>query len=304
MPLTATPLSQIWTKKGAVDHVRAIVSELDDQTVTDDNIAAHIQAAAFQLYKLYPPFRDFYIFPIPFTMEETLSADPSLMTNLLPPAGSNYRFPYRITQGVGAPLAFATPQYPTGMYSHHYQKPENFHVLEWKALFNTRTGSCRETSDYTQLMGDAMGNNTQIAKTVMWYAFGPDLWVVVREGMPSDCICVGLAVRSMIPLLRYVKTDTPTGLQTDNPATTMDERSRYIFEDNDWEFLDVPDQYAPLVFNLASIKAWGQVGKTPQEGVEAQVNTQLAQLDPTLEMADFQRRRARKDDLWKDRGHL
>lgn len=305
MPLKATPMSRLWRKKEGVDFVRSVVTEYDDQNTTDDMIAAAIQAQAMWLYKLHPPFRDFYIIPIPFTVEEELTADPADVTPTIAPAALTYRFPYLITHAEGPPVQLVTPKYPTGKYTHHFQTPENFGIVEWKDVFNTDTGSCRRTSDYSQLMGACLGNNTQITRTVMWYNFGPNLWLSMREGLNPNTVVIGMAVRTMIPLIRLERSaDVPTGLETDLPDSNFDERIRYIPVQNDWEYLDIPDHYAPLVFNMASIKIWGMVAKRPQDELETRVNAELAQLDPSVEMAWRQRQEFIKQTQYTDKGHL
>lgn len=297
----ATPLSYLWTVKGAIDHIRAITSEWDDQIVTDDNIKGYLQNAIMHLHKLYPIVRNEYLVEIPFTTDGEKIPGTSIST--IPPADAVFRYPYKI-KFVDNIQQLVTPVLELGKYNGHAIWPTNYRVLGWQELYNTATGSCRRTSDYSQLMGACLGNNTQITRTVMWYAFGRNLWVSVREKMPTDTIVVGLAIRTVIPIIELVPTTVPTGVPNDDTETQLNEQMRHIPTDNDWLMLDIPDDYFPLVSNMAAIKVWGQVGKQPQEGVEASVNSQLAALDQNLEMGNKQREQFIKATQWQERGHL
>jgi hypothetical protein len=298
---TAEPLSYLWTVKGAVDHVRAICSEWDDQIVTDDNIRGYLQNAIMHLHKLYPIVRNEYVVSIPFTTDG--EQIPGVSTSTVPRASLQYRFPFKI-KFAAAITQLLTPSLELGMYNAHALWPTNYRVLGWVDMYNTDTGSCRRTSDYSQLMGMCLGNNTQISRTVAWFAFGRNLWISVREKMSAETIVVGLAVRTVIPILRLLPTSVPTGIPSDDPGTPLDETVRHIPADNEWERLDIPDDYFSLVSNMAAIKVWGQVGKSPQESVEASVNSQLASLDQNLEMSNKQREQFIKATQWQDRGHL
>lgn len=310
MAINAIPLSRLWRKKQAVDYVRSVVTEYDDQNATDDMIAASIQAQAMFLFKLHPAYRLNYIIPIPLTLDGILTANPADSVSTVKPADINYWMPYKITMGANTPQQLVTPRYPVGHYSHHFETPNNFGIVDWMDLFNTDTGSCRKSSDFSQLMGACMGNSTNITRTVMWYNFGPDLWVSMREGLNPNTIIVPMAVRTMIPLIRLeASAGVPTGIEddipTNNPALPdFDERIRYIPVQNDWEYIDIPDQYGPLVFNMAAIKVWGMVEKRAKEDVETSVNAQLAQLDPSVEMAWRQRQEYEKRNQYTDKGHL
>lgn len=299
---TAQPLSYLWTVKGAIDHVRAICSEWDDQIVTDDNIKGYLQNAIMHLHKLYPQVRDEYIVEIPFTTDGTKVPGVSIST--LPPADNTFRYPFKI-KFVPSPITtLGTPQLELGVYNGHAIYPTNYRILGWKGMYNTSTGSCRRTSDLDQLYGACLGNNTQITRTVMWFNMGRNLWVSVREKMPEDTLIVGLGVRTVIPIINLLPTTVPTGVPVDNVGTTLNEQVRHVPEDNDWLMLDIPDDYFSLVSNMAAIKVWGQVGKQPQESLEASVNSQLAQLDQGLEQGYKQQKQFDRATQWQERGHL
>lgn len=299
---TAEPLSYLWTVKGAIDHVRAICSEWDDQIVTDDNIKGYLQNAIMHLHKLYPQVRDEYIVEIPFTTDG--SKVPGVSLSTIPPANINFYYPYKIKFVPGPIVQLVTPQLELGTYNGHALFPTNYRILGWKGMYNTITGSCRRTSDLDQLFGACLGNNTQISRTVMWFNMGRNLWVSIREKMPDDTLVVGLAVRTVIPIIQLTPTQVPTGVPSDDPNTTLNEQVRHVPTDNDWTMLDIPDDYFSLVSNMAAIKVWGQVGKQPQEQVEASVNSQLATLDQGLEQNYQQQKQFQRATQWNERGHL
>lgn len=296
----AEPLSYLWTIKEAIDHIRATTAEYDDQRVTDDNIKSYLQNALMSLHKLYPAFRYEYIIQIPFAVDH---ADPFGTASTVPSAAATNRMPYKIIHGA---VADGQPTITTGIADFHYEAPVNFEVLGWANLWNSTTGTTRRTSDYAQLMGICLGNNIQLTKTVAWYTYGRNLWLSVRERMPDATRVFGLAIRTVIPLIELEKVtgDVPTGIADNYVDSDNDERYRYAPVQNDWAKLDCPDDYTTLVFNMASVKVWGQVGKTPQESVETQINSQLAQLTMAMERGQQASEQDIKANQWKDVGHL
>jgi hypothetical protein len=328
----ATPLSYLHTVKSMVDYVKAIVGEYDEQILSDDMVKAIIQDKIMELYNLYPAIRDFYAQPIPFVVDHTATP----MVSTVPPASAIYYQPYKVmptplgheyppqminpsampgSSATSIPIAgggtIALPSVSgvpmSGMYDYHYAHPENFAVIGWKDIQNNVTGTCRRTSDFAMLQGIGLGNNVLLSRTVSWFNMGVNLWLVVREGMPSTTIITGIALRTVIPLvlLSKVSGDVPTGILTDQTSSpTMDERYRYAPIANEWDKLDCPDSYCPLVAQMTAIRCWGIIGKTPVENVEASVNSQLAQLTASMESANKQMEQYVKENQWKNVGHM
>jgi hypothetical protein len=210
-----------------------------------------------------------------------------------------------VPEGAVNPLPAET-SLGSGIYDYHYEHPENFEVIGWRDMWNNFSGSCRRTSDYSQLMGISLGNNTQLSRVVAWYNEGRQLYLVVRENVPTDTIITGQAIRTVIPLIKLNKVtgDVPTGIVSDVVATVKDERYRYAPDQDLWAKIDLPDDYFGLAAKATMIKLWGIVGKNPTEQMQASVDAQVAQLTQTMDSAYLNHQNTVKDTQWKDRGHL
>lgn len=302
MAHTATPLSENWTVKEVIDEVRSVTKEEDEQIATDDNVRAHLQWASHIMFKTFPAMRHEYLVDIPFVVDNT--TDPMVST-LFRPVNSVTARPAKIipSSASGTPPTLL----PSGLYDSHYERPTNFVILGWWDVWNELTGTCRRTSDYTNLMGHSLNNNTQLARSVGWYDAGRQLWVSVREGMMmvggTDVIIHGVGWRTPLKLINLVASTAPTGNADFAGAGTKDESVRYIPVVNDWENIDLPDDYVPIAINLAAIKVWSAVGKISKENEEAAIQTQLSSFLESTEQQMAQREVYRKDTQYKDRGH-
>lgn len=304
MPQTATPLSYNYAIKEAIDECRAITKEEDEQVVSDDNIRAHLQFATHNLQKLFRVVRYQYQVDIPFVVDDT--ADP-LVSTLVRPTTSRTARPVKILQ---APVG-ATPtlNQATGLYDFHYQHPTNFTILEWLDCWNELTGSCRRTQDFTNLMGHCLNANTHLARTVGFFNWEISnvLYVSVREGMiqnGQNVIVHGIGIRTPIKLIELTVSATPTYASTNHTSSTEDETKRYVPEVNDWDKIDCPDDYVPLIINMAAVKIWSQVGKISKEAEAAQLEQLYGQYFDTSEMRLMEKETTRKDTQYRDRGTM
>lgn len=301
--ITAEPLSYNHMIKEVVDEVRSITKEEDEQIASDDNIKAHLQWAVHNMQKIVPMIKDEYIMDIPFVVDY----ENDWTSTLVRPTTSKQAQVVKIKSSPDSSTAPALDA-TSGLYDFHYQHPTNFIILGWKDLYNALTGTCRRTSDFSQLQGHARNYNTQLARTVAWHAFGRNLYVSVREGMidedgASNVVVTGVGWRTPIKLIETVAAVTPTGVDVDHPSSDEDETKRQKILVNDWDPIDCPDDYVPLAVNLASIKVWSQVGKLSKEQETAALERAYGQHFESSEMQLANREVYRKDTQWKDRGH-
>lgn len=304
MAISASPLSYNWTIKEVLDEVRAITKEEDEQVVSDDNIRAHAQWAVHNMIKIFPAIKNEYLVDVPFVV--STAATPQVST-LVRPTTSATATPIKVTM---CPSGSTITLGANGLYNFHYEHPTNFIILGWKDLWNELTGTCRASSDYSQLMGHCLNNNTQLARTVAYHTAGRQLWVSVREGMvkgtggsATNVIIHGIGWRTPLKLVELAVSAVPTYAAEDHTESALDETKRYIPQVNDWDLIDAPDDYVPMVINLASIKVWSQVGKISKEQETAQLEQAYGQFFESTEMQLAQRDVYRKDTQYKDRGH-
>lgn len=305
MAQTATPLSANWMVKDVIDLVRAITKEEDEQITSDDNIRAHLDWAIQNMFKVIPDFKYGYLIDIPFVVDD--GASPMVSTIVRPESAVTAR-PIQVRMH---PTAGENPVLQlSGLYDYHYERPANFIILGWWDVWNELSGTCRRTSDHTQLMGHSKGANTLLARTVAWHNAGRHLWISAREGMVdqagNDIIIHGVGWRTPIRLIRYNISNpvVPTPAPEDLAETPMNELARYIPVVNDWEAIDCTDDHVPLAVNLASIKVWSQVGKISKEQESAAIEQAYGQFYESTELHLAQRENFRKDSQWKDRGHM
>lgn len=306
MALTATPLSENWMIKECIDEVRSITKEEDEQIASDDNIRGHLDWAIHNMIGQIPSLKWDYIVDVPFVVDD--EADPFVST-VVRPTSRKTRRPHLIKCSPD-PQTAPTLDAGTGLYDYHYTRPTNFAILSWWNVWNELTGTCRETSDYSQLMGHALGNNPQLARTVAWYAKGRNLWISSREGMvegsgvsATNVVIHGMGIRTPLRLIRYDISTAPTGVPEDYTPSEMDETFRYIPIQNDWEKIDLSDLFVPLAINLACVKVWSQVTKMPREQEDQAIAQAYAGFYEQTEAALIQREQQRKGGMYTDRSH-
>lgn len=302
MALTATPLSYNWTIKEVIDEIRSLTKEEDEQVSSDDNIRAHAQWAIHNMFKMSPAIRSEYLVDVPFVVDTTASP---MVSTLVRPTTSATALPIKV---ISAPQTSTptvpTPDGTTGIYDFHYEHPTNFIIQGWKDVWNELTGTCRRTSDFSQLMGHCLNGNTQLARTVAWWNDGRQLWVSVREGMvkgSANVIVHGIGWRTPIKLIELAVSTVPTSAPEDHTESELDETVRYIPKVNDWDLIDCPDDYVPMVINLAAIKVWGQVGKLSKEQESVQLEQAYGQFFESTEAALAQRDSYRRQQQYQDR---
>lgn len=303
MAFTAEPLSYNWKIREVIDEVRAITKEEDEQISADDNIRAHLDWAIHNMLGQIPSLLDSYIVDIPFVVDDDAA---TLVGTITRPVSMTTRRPHDIKASAD-PLTAPALIGATGRYDSHYEHPANCAIMRWFDVWNELTGTCRRSSDFSQLMGHCLNNNAQLARTVAWFAKGRRLWISFREGMVynnANVIVHGMGYRTPLKLVQYAVSTAPTGVEGDDPDTEMDETLRYIPVQNDWERIDLEDLFVPLAINLASVKVWSQVGKIPKEQEDQAITQAYGSFYEQTESALLQREQARKGTLYTDRSHL
>lgn len=133
--------------------------------------------------------------------------------------------------------------------------------------YQRRIGTIKQCRDISQFWGIAKGGNLQWQNSVVWVQTGNQLRLWLGAGSPNNTMII----------------DSNTTPPTDTIIVHAYRHAAPLDPGNPNDFMDIPDKYASLVINKASILCMKQAKMGNYENVAGEVNQQVQQLTAEYE---------------------